>query len=211
MIIGDPDTGVRTRKATQNECHFSGFLSDMEPKKVDEALEDPDWVIAMQEELNQFNRQKVWKLVPRPKDKSVIGTKWVFRNKLDEDGIVTRNKARLVAKGYSQEEGIDYDETYAPVARLEAIRMFLAFAAHSDFKVYQMDVKSAFLNGELEEEVYVEQPPGFEDPNLVDFVYLLFKALYGLKQAPRTWYDTLSVFLLENGFTRGVIDKTLFS
>ena len=147
----------------QNECYFSGFLSEIEPKKVEEALEDPDWVIAMQEELNQFEREKVWKLVPRPKNKSIIGTKRVFRNKLDGDGIVTRNKARLVAKGYSQEEGIDYDETYAPVARLEAIRMFLAFTTHSNFKVYQMDVKSAFLNGELEEEVYVEQPPGFED------------------------------------------------
>ena len=96
--------------------------------------------------------------MPIPKDKSVIATRWVFRNKLYEDGIVTRNKARLVAKGYSWHDGIDYDETYAPVARLEAIRMFLAFAAHSNFKVYQMDVKSAFLNGELEEEVYVEQP-----------------------------------------------------
>ena len=164
----------------------------------------------MQEELNQFERQKVWKLVPWSKNKSIIGTKWVFQNKLDGDGIVTRTKARLVAKGYSEEEGIDYDETYAPVARLEAIRMFLAFAAHSNFKVYQMDVKSAFLNGELEEEVYVEQPPGFEDLEFSNFVYFLFKALYGLKQAPRTWYDTLSEFLLENGFTRGVIDKTLF-
>ena len=210
LIIGDPEAGVQTRRASQNECYFSGFLSEIEPKKVEEALEDPDWVIAMQEELNQFERQKVWKLVPKPKNKSIIGTKWVFRNKLDGDGIVTRNKARLVAKGYSQEEGIDYDETYAPVARLEAIRMFLAFAAHSNFKVYQMDVKSAFLNGELEEEVYVEQPPGFEDSEFSDFVYFLFKALYGLKQAPRTWYDTLSQFLLENGFTRGVIDKTLF-
>ena len=122
-----------------------------------------------------------------------------------------RNKARLVAKGYSQEEGIDYDETYAPVARLEAIRMFLGFVAHSNFKVYQMDVKSAFLNGELEEEVYVEQPSWFEDPEFSDFVYFLFKALYGLKQAPRTWYDTLSEFLLENVFSRGVIDKTLCS
>ena len=164
----------------------------------------------MQEELNQFERQKVWKLVPCPKNKSVIGTKWVYRNKLDENGIVTRNKARLVAKGYSQEEGIDYDETFAPVARLEAIRMFLAFAAHSNFKVYQMDVKSAFLNGELGEEVYVEQPPGFVDAEFEDFVYLLFKALYGLKQAPRTWYDTLAEFLIKSGFTRGVIDKTLF-
>ena len=130
----------------------------MEPKKIEKALTDPDWVVVMQEELNQFEHQKVWKLVPRPKHMKVIDTRWVFRNKLDEEGIVTRNKARLVAKGYSQAEGIDYDETFAPVARLEAIRMFLAFAAHSNFKVYQMDVKSAFLNGELDEEVYVEQP-----------------------------------------------------
>ncbi|KAK1384173.1 hypothetical protein POM88_021908 [Heracleum sosnowskyi] len=210
LIIGDPDTGVRTGRTSQNECHYSGFLSETEPKKVEDALDDPDRVIAMQDELNQFERQKVWKLVPRPNGKSVIGTRWVFRNKLDEDGIVTRNKARLVSKGYSQEEGIDYDETYSLVARLEAIRMFLAFAAHSNYKVYQMDVKSAFLNGELEEEVHVEQPPGFEDSKLADFVYFLFKALYGLKQAPRTWYDTLSEFLLENNFTRGVVDKTLF-
>ena len=211
LIIGDPDVGVRTRSATQSECLYSGFLSEMEPKKVEEALSDPDWVIAMQDELNQFEYQEVWKLVPRPDDKSVIGCRWVFRNKLDEDGIVVRNKARLVAKGYSQAEGIDYDETYAPVARLEAIRMFLAFAAHSNFKVYQMDVKSAFLNGELDEEVYLEQPPGFENPEFPDFVYLLFKAIYGLKQAPRKWYETLSEFLIENGFVRGVIDKTLFS
>lgn len=210
LIIGDPESGVRTRRATEDECNYAGFISETEPKKVEDALKDPDWVIAMQEELNQFERQKVWTLVPRPRNRSVIGTKWVFRNKLDEQGIVTRNKARLVAKGYSQEEGIDYDETYAPVARLEAIRMFLAFAAHQDFKVYQMDVKSAFLNGKLEEEVYVEQPPGFENPKLEDYVYYLFKALYGLKQSPRTWYDTLSEFLIENGFIRGVIDKTLF-
>ena len=211
LIIGDPDVGVRTRRATQNECLFSGFLSEMEPKKIEEALTDPDWVIAMQDELNQFESQQVWKLVPRPVHKKAVGTRWVFRNKLDEDGVVTRNKARLVAKGYSQAEGIDYDETYAPVARLEAIRIFLAFAAFSNFKVYQMDVKSAFLNGKLDEEVYVEQPPGFEDPDHLDFVYFLFKAIYGLKQSPRKWYDTLSEFLIENSFIRGVIDKTLFS
>ena len=115
-----------------------------------------------------------------------------------------------MAKGFSQAEGIDYDETFALVARLEAIRMFLAFAAHSNFKVYQMVVKSAFLNGELDEEVYVEQPPGFEYPDFLDFVYYLFKAIYGLKQAPRKWYDTLSGFLIENGFIRGVIDKTSY-
>lgn len=146
LILGYPDVGIQTRRASQNEYLLSGFLFEIEPKKVEEALEDPNWVIAMQEELNQFERQEVQKLVPRPKNKSIIGTKWVFRNKVDKDGIFTRNKARVVAKGYSQEEGIDYDETYAPVARI-------TFAVHSNFKVYQMDVKSAFLNGEPEEEV----------------------------------------------------------
>ena len=182
-------------------------MSPVEPKKTEKALMDHDWISSMQEELNQFERNKVWELVPVPKNRSIIGTKWVFRNKMDENGIVTRNKARLVAKGYSQEEGIDYDETFAPVARLEAIRNFLAFVAHSNFKVYQMDVKSAFLNGELEEEVYVQQPHGFEDPEFPDFLYKLLKALYGLKQAPRAWYDTLSEFLLKHSFTRGTIDK----
>ena len=116
----------------------------------------------MQEELNQFERNKVWKLVPRTRGRTVIGTKWVFINKMDETGIFTRNKARLVAKGYSQEEGIDFDETFSPIARLEAIRIFLAYVAHANFKVYQMYVKCSFLNGESEEEVYVQQPPGFE-------------------------------------------------
>ena len=125
----------------------------------------------MQEELNEFERNKVWQLVPRPKNRSVIGTKWVFRNKTDVDGTLIRNKARLVAKGYSQQEGIDYDETFAHVTRLKAIRMFLAYAAHKKFKVFQMDVKSAFLNGELDEEVFVEQPPCFIDPKFPNHVY----------------------------------------
>ncbi|KAK6138544.1 hypothetical protein DH2020_027711 [Rehmannia glutinosa] len=120
----------------------------------------------MQEELNQFERNKVWELVQRPTHQNVICTKWVFRNKMNEEGSVVRNKARLVAKGYCQEEGIDFDETFAPVARLEAIRMFLAYDAHKNFTVYQMDVKSAFLNGLLEEEVYVEQPLGKVDRTL---------------------------------------------
>ena len=161
LIIGDAGDGVKTRSATQNECLYNSFLSQEEPKKVEEALQDADWVLAMQEELNQFERNKVWKLVPKPKNRRIIGTKWVYINKMDEAGIVTRNKARLVAKGYSQQEGIDFDETFAPVARLEAIRIFLAYAAHANFKVYQMDVKSAFLNGELEEEVYVQTTSWF--------------------------------------------------
>ncbi|GJW12050.1 putative ribonuclease H-like domain-containing protein [Tanacetum coccineum] len=139
-----------------------------------------------------------------------IGTKWIFRNKKDERGIVIRNKARLVAQGHTQEEGIDYDEVFAPVARIEAIRLFLAYASFMGFMVYQMDVKSAFLYGQIEEEVYVCQPPGFEDPDYPDKVYKVVKALYGLHQAPRAWYETLANYLLGNGFQRGKIDPTLF-
>ncbi|GKE07678.1 putative ribonuclease H-like domain-containing protein, partial [Tanacetum coccineum] len=131
-------------------------------------------------------------------------------NKKDERGIVIKNKVRLVAQGYTQEERIDYDEVFAPVARIEAIRLFLAYASFKDFVVYQMDVKSAFLYGKIEEEVYVCQPPGFEDPNFYDRVYKVEKALYGLHQAPRAWYETLSTYLLDNGFQRGTVNKTLF-
>jgi hypothetical protein len=140
----------------------------------------------------------------------VIGTKWVFRNNKDERGIVIRNKARLVAQGYTQEEGIDYEEVFAPVARIEAIRLFLAYASFMGFIVYQMDVKSAFLYGKIDEEVYVSQPPGFEDPQHPNKVYKVVKALYGLHQAPRKWYETLATYLLDNGFHRGKIDQTLF-
>ncbi|KAK1647539.1 hypothetical protein QYE76_065344 [Lolium multiflorum] len=144
----------------------------------------------MHEELNNFKRNKVWTLVEKPKEcRNVIGTKWIFKNKQDEFGNVVRNKARLVAQGFSQVEGIDFGETYAPVARLESIRILLAYASHHNFKLQQMDVKSAFLNGPLHEEVYVKQPPGFEDLNFPNHVYKLDKALYGLKQAPRAWFE----------------------
>ncbi|GJW48668.1 retrovirus-related pol polyprotein from transposon TNT 1-94 [Tanacetum coccineum] len=168
-IIGNPGAGMLTRAmakelsaASAHECLFVDFLSEEEPKKVSEALKHPGWVDAMQDELNQFARNKVWTLVPAPYGKTIISSKWVFKNKRDETGIVIRNKARLVAQGYNQQEGIDYDETFAPVARFEAIRIFLAFATYMNFIVYQMDVKSAFLNGKLKENVYVKQPPGFE-------------------------------------------------
>jgi hypothetical protein len=159
-ILGDK--GVTTRSRLANFCEHYSFVSSVEPFRVEEALQDSDWVLAMQEELNNFKRNEVWSLVPRPK-KNVVGTKWVFRNKQDEHGVVTRNKARLVAKGYAQVAGLDFDETFAPVARLESIRILLAYAAHHSFTLFQMDVKSAFLNGPIKEEVYVEQPPGFED------------------------------------------------
>ncbi|GJX17804.1 putative ribonuclease H-like domain-containing protein [Tanacetum coccineum] len=187
QILGDPNTPVQTRSSLkkiteahalvsyiqahqrsnhkdQQHCLFACFLSQFEPRKVTEALEDGSWVEAMQEELLQFKLQQVWVLVDLPTGAKVIGTKWVYRNKKDERGVVVRNKARLVAQGHRQEEGIDYDEVFAPVARIEAIRLFLAFASFMGFIVYQMDVKSAFLYGTIDEEVYVSQPPGFVDP-----------------------------------------------
>jgi hypothetical protein len=144
-ILGSLRKGVLTCSYLANFCQYYSFVSPMEPVKVEKALEDEDCVMAMQEELINFKRNQVWTLVERPKT-NVIGTKWVFHNKQDENGVVTRNKARLVAQGFTQVEGFDFEETYAPVARLEAIRMLLAYATHHDFKLYQMDVKSAFLN-----------------------------------------------------------------
>ncbi|KAD7477200.1 hypothetical protein E3N88_00336 [Mikania micrantha] len=210
QILGDISAGVSTRSQLSNFCLYALFVSQQEPKNYHTALKDNGWVEAMQLELLQFQKQQVWELVPLPQGKCAIGTKWVFRNKTDENGQIVKNKAKLVVQGFSQEEGIDYDETFAPVARLEAIRLFLAYAALHKLKVFQMDVKSAFLYGKIKEEVYVCQPPGFEDNKHPDWVYKLDKALYGLKQAPRAWYDTLSTFLLKNNFTRGSIDKTLF-
>eukprot|EP00253_Pinus_taeda_P001692 PITA_01692 len=164
----------------------------------------------MDEEHEKIEKNNTWELVPRPKDKNVIGTKWVFKNKLNENGEVIINKAKLVGKGYAQQEGIDFEETFASVARIEAIRMFLALSSFQKFKIFQMDVKSAFVNGDLEEEVYIEQPDGFilgNDPNLV---CRLKKALYGLKQAPRAWYYRLDKYLHQQGFSKGSVDSNLY-
>jgi hypothetical protein len=155
----------------------------LEPLRVEEALEDADWVMAMQEELNNFTRNEVWSLVEHPKQ-NVIGTKWVFHNKQRRKWHGDQEQSILVEKGYTQVEGLDFGETYAPVERLEAIRILLAFATHHNFKLHQTDVKSAFLKGPISEEVYVEQPPGFEDPQIPNHVYKLHKVLYRLKQAP---------------------------
>nr|GEX94052.1 hypothetical protein [Tanacetum cinerariifolium] len=165
-------------------CMFTCFFSQEEPKKVHQALKDPSWIEAMQEELLQFKMQKVWVLVDLPHGKRAIG--------------------------HTQEEGIDYEEVFTPVLKIEAIRLFLAYASFMGFMVYQMDVKSAFLYGTTEEEVYICQPSGFEDPDYPDKVYKVVKALYGLHQAPRAWYETLANYILENGFQRGKIDQPLF-
>ncbi|GJY96938.1 putative ribonuclease H-like domain-containing protein [Tanacetum coccineum] len=183
QILGDPTSTVQTRGKIQKASSAQQAL---------------------------FKLQKVWVLVDLPYGKKVTGTKWVFRNKRDERSIVVKNKARLVAQGLRQEEGVDYDEVFAPVARIKAIRLFLAFASYMGFTVYQMDVKSAFLYGTIEEEVYVHQTSSFVNPAHPNKVYKVIKALYGLHQAPRAWYETLSYFLMENGFRRGAIDKTLF-
>nr|GFD01088.1 retrovirus-related Pol polyprotein from transposon TNT 1-94 [Tanacetum cinerariifolium] len=160
------------------------------------ALTNPAWIESMQEELYQFIRLDVWELVPSPDGIKPLTLKWLFTNKHDEENTVIRNKTRLVVRGYRQEEGIDFEESFALVARMEAIRIFLAYAAHKGFTVYQMDVKTEFLHGSLKEDVRV---------------YKLKKALYGLKQAPRAWYNELSTFLLQNRFSKGIIDLALFT
>uniref|UniRef100_A0A8I7BEB6 Integrase catalytic domain-containing protein n=1 Tax=Hordeum vulgare subsp. vulgare TaxID=112509 RepID=A0A8I7BEB6_HORVV len=211
QILTGVSEGRVTRKQLTNFCAHFSFVSSTVPHRVQDALCDNDWLLAMQEELNSFTRNEVWSLVERPtKEHNVIETKWIFKNKEDENETVLRNKARLVAQGYSQVEGLDFGETFAPVARLESIRILLAYAAFNAFTLHQMDVKSAFLNGPLQEEVYVSQPPGFVDPHHKDHGYKLYKALYGLKQAPRAWYNHLKKFLLDDGFVVGVIDPTLF-
>jgi hypothetical protein len=164
----------------------------------------------MHEKVENFERNQVWELVDPPPGCKPIGTKWVWKNKEGEKGEVVRNKSRLVAQKFNHKEGIDYEETFALVSRLEAIRILLAFSVAKRFKLHQMDVKSAFLNGVLEEEVYVRQAPGFESEKYPHRVYKLRKALYGLKQAPIDWYGTLRGFLFERGFEMGKVDQTLF-
>ena len=152
----------------------------------------------------------MWYLVSRTTQKSIIKTRWVFGNKLDENGDITRKKSRLVVQGYNQEEDIDYDEIFDSIARMEAIRFLIAFAVFMGFKLFYIDVKSVFLKTDLKEEVYVKQPPRFKNANMPNHVFILNKSLYGLKQAPRDWYEKWSKFLLKNGFKRGKIDNTLF-
>ncbi|CAL1382362.1 unnamed protein product [Linum trigynum] len=210
LVIGKLSEGMVTRSKTVN--NRNAFVSLFEPKNVDEALCDEFWLESMHDEMNQFERARVWDLVPKPEGVNVIGTKWIYKNKSNDVGRIIRNKSRLVAQGYCQEEGIDFEESFAPVARLEAIRMLCAFASSNGFKLFQMDVKSAFLNGDLKEDVYVTQPPGFEYPKYPNHVYKLNKALYGLKQAPRAWYDKLSnvVISISEKLYRRMIGSLLY-
>ncbi|GKE68599.1 retrovirus-related pol polyprotein from transposon TNT 1-94, partial [Tanacetum coccineum] len=205
-IIGNPSRPVSTQKKLVTDalwCLYNSVLSKVEPKNFKSAVTEDCWFQAMQDEIHEFDRLDVWELVPRPYCAMIIALKWIYKVKLDEYGDVLKNKARLVAKGFRQEEGLDFEESFAPVARLEAIRIFLANAASKNITVYQIDVKTIFVNGELKEVFYVSQPEGFVDTNRPHYVYRLKKALYGLKQAPRAWYDTLLKFLLAQGFSKG--------
>ncbi|CAA7031803.1 unnamed protein product [Microthlaspi erraticum] len=217
-LIGDITEPRRTRGIKMNYkqmvsmaiIQFECFVSAIEPRNHREALEDADWIISMEEELEEFVRNDVWELVPLPDGVNVVvqsGSSRTRQMMLE----VLYETSQDFAQGYSQVEGVDFDETFAPVARLESIRLFLGMACILNFKVYQMDVKSAFLNGILQEEVYVAQPKGFEDPTHPEYVYKLKKALYGLKQAPRAWYEHLTKFLIDTGYVRGTVDKTLFT
>ncbi|GJY80195.1 retrovirus-related pol polyprotein from transposon TNT 1-94, partial [Tanacetum coccineum] len=208
-IISNPSRSVSTRKQLQTDamwCYFDAFLTLVEPKNFKQAMTEPSWVDAMQEETHEFQRLEVWELVPCPDKVLLIKLKWIYKVKTDEFGGVLKNKARLVAQGFRQEEGINFKESFASVARIEAIRIFVAYTAHKNMMIYQMDVKTAFLNSELKEEVYVSQPKGFVDQDNPSHVYKLKKALCGLKQAPHAWYDMLSSFLISQQFSKGAVD-----
>ncbi|GKB84908.1 retrovirus-related pol polyprotein from transposon TNT 1-94 [Tanacetum coccineum] len=213
-VIGDPSCSVSTRNQLQTDaiwCYFNAFLTSVEPKNFKQTMTEPLWIDAMQEEIHEFQRLEVWELVLCPDKVLLIKLKYIYKVKTDEFGGVLKNKARLVSQGFRQEEGIDFEESFAPVARIEAIRIFVANVAHKNMTIYQMDFKTAFLNGELKKEVYFSQPEGFVDQDNPSHVYKLKKALHGLKQAPRAWYDMLSSFLISQHFSKGAVDPTLFT
>ena len=185
-------------------------MSPDEPSSYKEAIQHDCWKRAMHSELDAIERNKTWMLVPRPKSRKIVSTKWIFKTKYKADGSLDKHKAQLVARGFTQRPGVDFDETYAPTARMTTIRTLFSLAAHHQWPLFQMDVKSAFLNGVLKNKVYVEQPPGFTVPDKEDWVYRLQKALYGLKQAGRQWYITLDQFLVKLGLRRTHSDANCY-
>ncbi|CAL2229031.1 unnamed protein product [Prunus armeniaca] len=193
-----------------NEVLAQCNMCIMDPEKYEDTKQDESWLKAMEDELFMIGKNGTWMLVDKPTEKPVIGVKWVYKIKLNLDGIVLKNKARLVAKGYAQNPGLDYNETYAPVTRLDTIRTLITLAAQKSWKLYQLDVKSAFLNGVLQEEVYVEQPKGFVVKGKEEKVYNLHKALYGLKQAPRAWYGDIDNYFPQCGFKKSLSEPTLY-
>jgi transposase InsO family protein len=197
---------IRSLDNVYARCNYCSI----EPENFEEAFKEDAWRKAMQEEIDSIEKNKTWELVEKPNNKEAIGVKWVYKVKHNPDGSVQKNKARLVAKGYAQQPGIDYEETFSPVARHDTIRALISLAAQKMWKLYQLDVKSAFLNGELKEEVYVEQPQGFEIEGQEEKVYRLKKALYGLKQAPRAWYSNIDNYFMKKGFEKSKNEPTLY-
>ncbi|CAH9099164.1 unnamed protein product [Cuscuta epithymum] len=204
----DQPRKVRSLVDIYESCDFAFIVT--EPTEYHEAAIYDEWTQAMQEEINAIERNKTWELVSLPQEKNVIGLKWVYRTKYNQDGSISKHKARLVAKGYAQQEGVDYEETFSPVARFETVRIVLALATQWKLPVYQLDVKSAFLNGDLLEEVYVHQPVGFVKKGEEEKVYRLKKALYGLKQAARAWYSKIDSFFINSGFQKSDNEPTLY-
>ncbi|GJU75562.1 retrovirus-related pol polyprotein from transposon TNT 1-94 [Tanacetum coccineum] len=191
----------------EDSTDFNGNLDFTKDHPLDQVIGDPSKPVMTCQKLQTDSEE----LIPRSEGKNIIALKWLWKNTCDAANIVVQNKTRLVAKGYRQEEGIDFEKSFTPVARLEAVRIFIAYVAHKNIVIFQMDVKTAFLNGPLKEEVYVSQPEGFINPEFPDHVYRLKKALYSIKQAPRAWYENLSSFLIQHGFTKGIVDPTLFT
>ncbi|CAJ2632822.1 unnamed protein product [Trifolium pratense] len=200
--LQDCETTPNDQVNDEGEIVHYAFLADTEPVSMSEALSDPKWINAMIEELDSIENNDTWSLVSLPHGKKAIDVKWVFKVKVNSQGEVTRHKARLVAKGFLQKEGIDFEEVFAPVARIETIRLVVGLANINNWSIYQMDVKCAFLNGPLDEEVYVKQPVGFQVDGQKDKVYRLHKALYGLKQAPRAWNKKIDSYLSDIGFIK---------
>jgi hypothetical protein len=182
----------------------------IEPSSFQEIVKDPTWVDAMVEEYDSIVKNNVWDIVPRPIDKSVVGSRWIYKVKQVVDGSVEKDNAKFVAQGFSQIKGIDYGETFAPVARYSSIRSILALSAQMGWRLHQMDVKTALLNGIIEEEVYIEQPEGFETFDRESHVCRLERELYGLKQAPRAWYTRIDIYFTRLGFTKSEADANLY-
>ena len=193
--------------------NFSAFTAKLSsipiPNNIQEALRSPEWKKAVYEEINALEKNQTWVMEELPRNKPTVGCKWVFTPKFNADGTLERYKARLVAKGFTQTYGIDYTETFAPVAKLNTVRVLLSVAVNLDWPLQQLDVKNAFLNGDLEEEVFMDPPPGFED-RFGTKVCRLKKALYGLKQSPRAWFDRFTKFVLKQGYSQAQSDHTMF-
>ncbi|CAL9010760.1 unnamed protein product, partial [Prunus brigantina] len=204
------ETFDHTPQKWKNLSYAQCKMSIIKLESYKEAAKDEAWNKAMTEEISMIEKNSTWELIDRPSSKPIVGVKWIYKTKLNLDGSIQKHKARLVAKGYTQKPGIDFNETFAPVARLDTIRNLIALAAQKGWNLWQLDVKSALLNGVLEEEVYVDQPDGFVIKGAKDKVYGLRKALYGLKQALRAWYSEIDTYLYHCGFHRSPSEATLY-